>query len=1119
MNSHLVNHVKEDGEFNRPNGDVVELAGNADLEADATRKRACVVEWLNSMFPHLKMPSQATEEELKVCLIDGTVLCSILNRLCPGSGAENQGGSDLSSEQRLDNAKKFLSAMDEMGIPRFEAADLEQGPMTAVVECLLRLKDHFNSDLGGYNIHGTNSFSKCGSLPRKRWKFPELETLEGTDSVRGDQSAQEQNSPVLGEERKKSYPESMFQRVLRSPVMSEPSTALIHHAGHKFHEVFQLKQGRYSDLPAAKISEMMKSNSIDNAPTQSLLSVVNGILDESIERKNGEIPHRVACLLRKVVQEIERRISTQAEHIRTQNILIKAREEKYQSINRVLEEKYQSRITVFETLVNGTSDETQNLMNQLQQIKAEMIKMEEMKKLVEQDVVRLMKEKETSDLASSKLKNELEITKRTNEEHCMLLGTESIEAKLKLEERLKEVEYLLAGSLKKNKQLEAFSESKVESWNNKEKRYQNFISFQFQALRELRVASASIKKEILNAERSWPEEFNRLGQQLKGLADAAENYHAVLAENRKLYNEVQDLKGNIRVYCRIRPFLPGQTGKPTTIEYIGENGELLVVNPFKQGKDGHRMFKFNKVFGPTASQEEVFLDTQPLIRSVLDGYNVCIFAYGQTGSGKTYTMSGPNESSKEDWGVNYRALNDLFHISQSRRSTFFYEVGVQMVEIYNEQVRDLLTTDGQQKRLGIWSTSQPNGLAVPDASMYPVKSTSDVLELMQIGLMNRAVGATALNERSSRSHSVLTVHVRGSDLENGASLRGSLHLVDLAGSERVDRSEATGDRLREAQHINKSLSALGDVIFALAQKSPHVPYRNSKLTQVLQSSIGGQAKTLMLVQLNPDVESYSETISTLKFAERTSGVELGAARSNKDGRDVRELMEQVASLKDIIVRKDEEIERLHLLKDLKPSSPSVNCEKRGVNSLRHSSSSPGKLSHGGPSIRSRRLSNGRAMGPTDKAASDLENCSELSDKHSEGSSQQSTDDGRQSKLDGRDTGQNFPADVELLGFGDADSEERLSDISDGGLSMGAETEGSICSVVEFTLFPEGVKPAESPEKAKVPARIPRPPQKPGPTASTRPALKDSSKMSASLWKTTTTQGMTSSSPRPAKRWQ
>lgn len=187
-----------------------------------------------------------------------------------------------------------------------------------------------------------------------------------------------------------------------------------------------------------------------------------------------------------------------------------------------------------------------------------------------------------------------------------------------------------------------------------------------------------------------------------------------------------------------------------------------------------------------------------------------------------------------------------------------------------------------------------------------------------------------------QTYSIVTIHVRGADLKGGSSLHGNLHLVDLAGSERVDRSEVTGDRLKEAQHINKSLSALGDVIFALAQKSSHVPYRNSKLTQVLQSSLGiisqlhgkqwfylficmdvmililptkllnkykfgfyalgGQAKTVMFVQLNPDVNSFSESLSTLKFAERVSGVELGAARSSKEGkegRDVKELMDQV----------------------------------------------------------------------------------------------------------------------------------------------------------------------------------------------------------------------------------
>uniref|UniRef100_A0A0A8YHA8 Kinesin motor domain-containing protein n=1 Tax=Arundo donax TaxID=35708 RepID=A0A0A8YHA8_ARUDO len=168
---------------------------------------------------------------------------------------------------------------------------------------------------------------------------------------------------------------------------------------------------------------------------------------------------------------------------------------------------------------------------------------------------------------------------------------------------------------------------------------------------------------------------------------------------------------------------------------------------------------------------------------------------------------------------------------------------------------------------------------------------------MKVGHRNRVVGSTALNERSSRSHSVLTVHVQGKEVISGSTLRGCLHLVDLAGSERVDKSEATGERLTEAKHINKSLSALGDVIAALAQKSSHVPYRNSKLTQVLQDALGGQAKTLMFVHVNPETDAFNETMSTLKFAERVATIELGAARVNKEAGQVKDLQEEIAKLK------------------------------------------------------------------------------------------------------------------------------------------------------------------------------------------------------------------------------
>lgn len=440
---------------------------------------------------------------------------------------------------------------------------------------------------------------------------------------------------------------------------------------------------------------------------------------------------------------------------------------------------------------------------------------------------------------------------------------------------------------------------------------QMIFDLQQRDIQDLKHTIDATKAGMKFIQMKFQEEFNNLGMHIHGLAHAASGYHRVLEENRKLYNQVQDLKGSIRVYCRVRPFLSGQSSYLSSVDHI-EDGNITINTPSKYGK-GCKSFTFNKVFGQSATQADVFSDMQPLIRSVLDGYNVCIFAYGQTGSGKTYTMVGPKDLTEKSQGVNYRALGDLFTLAEQRKDTFRYDVAVQMIEIYNEQVRDLLVTDGSNKRLEIRNSSQ-TGLNVPDANLMPVSSTSDVIDLMNLGQRNRAVGATALNDRSSRSHSCLTVHVQGRDLTSGTILRGCMHLVDLAGSERVDKSEVTGDRLKEAQHINKSLSALGDVIASLAQKNPHVPYRNSKLTQLLQDSLGGQAKTLMFVHISPGPDALGETISTLKFAERVATVELGAARVNKDNADVKDLKEQIASLKAALARKEGETEpSLHSL--------------------------------------------------------------------------------------------------------------------------------------------------------------------------------------------------------------
>ncbi|CAN1300784.1 Kinesin-like protein KIN-14J [Linum perenne] len=972
-----------------------------------------LVEWLNNLFPELNMPSETSEEDLRDCLIDGTVLCGILNKLRPGL-------IDMRTNFRpilgVDYLKWFLDEMDEMGLLRFVLEDIQQGYMLPVLQCLGTLKEHLEKA----DSHNNS---------RRRWNVHEIELSNRVDHSQRDSSPSSlnlENSAVNSEEKQQNSIDAAKQN--EESARNTLSTVL--------------RQGLSADLSDDHTAEVIKSSSLDIISTCTLFIFVNQILGDSFFKKDGHFYH-TAKILKQVIQIIEQRVSAQAENLKDENNLCGARSEK-----------------VSETLVSGTAGDIEVLFSLLTQAQIEKTEIDEKEKLRKQDLNSLKEEKISLENEKSALNLELEATKKMHEEHCLQLEAQAKETKQAFEKRSHDLERFLMESQKRVKHLESFTESKSEGWKKKEKTFKVFLNNQQRALQELREAYASVKQEVSMTKRRYAEQFYSMGVELEGVVHAAENYHSLLAENRKLYNEVQDLKGNIRVYCRVRPFLPGQSKKQTSVEYIGENGELLVSNPTKPGKDTRRTFKFDKVYGQAASQGEVFMDTRPLIRTVLDGFNVCIFAYGQTGSGKTYTMSGPSISSKEGWGVNYRALHDLFQIAQSRKGSMTYDIGVQMVEIYNEQVRDLLACDGSQRRLGIWSTTQPNGLAVPDASMHQVTSTEDVLELMNVGMMNRAVGATALNERSSRSHSVLTIHVNGMDVETGTLFRGNLHLVDLAGSERVDRSEVTGDRLREAQHINKSLSALGDVIFALAQKSQHVPYRNSKLTQVLQSSLGGQAKTLMFVQLNPDVDSYSETLSTLKFAERVSGVELGAARSNKEGKEVRELMDQVASLKETVSKKDDEIDRLHLLKMSTTNSPkSVRFE-----------SSPRRYSVGNP--RHSPKSTGRRTTRLSDKERDI--CSEYGGKTPDFRSLPSIDELKRQRrasishskpvIPGRErvapkpSQKEFKEEFELFGFGSGESEERISDISDAGLSMGNETDGSSGSAVEYILFPESGNP-------------------------------------------------------------
>ncbi|XP_062143259.1 kinesin-like protein KIN-14S isoform X2 [Alnus glutinosa] len=365
------------------------------------------------------------------------------------------------------------------------------------------------------------------------------------------------------------------------------------------------------------------------------------------------------------------------------------------------------------------------------------------------------------------------------------------------------------------------------------------------------------------------------------------------SERKSLYNEVIELKGNIRVFCRCRPLSQTEitNGSTSVVEFdSSQDNELQVVC----SDSSKKQFKFDHVFRPEDNQEAVFAQTKPIVTSVLDGYNVCIFAYGQTGTGKTFTMEG----TPENRGVNYRTLGELFRSSEERGGVMRYELFVSMLEVYNEKIRDLLVENSNQpaKKLEIKQASEGTQ-EVPGLVEARVYGTEDVWELMKSGSRARSVGSTNANELSSRSHCLLRVTVKGENLINGHCTKSHLWLVDLAGSERVGRIEVEGERLKESQFINKSLSALGDVIYALASKTAHIPYRNSKLTHILQSSLGGDCKTLMFVQISPSAADLGETLCSLNFASRVRGIESGPARKQVDVNELFKYKQMAEKLK------------------------------------------------------------------------------------------------------------------------------------------------------------------------------------------------------------------------------
>ncbi|KAM9832310.1 kinesin-like protein KIFC3 [Neosynchiropus ocellatus] len=410
----------------------------------------------------------------------------------------------------------------------------------------------------------------------------------------------------------------------------------------------------------------------------------------------------------------------------------------------------------------------------------------------------------------------------------------------------------------------------------------NLLSLQ-PALRTLTCDYNSLKKQVQDfpfmLDKAISEAKQEICQVISQVSstnqELLQKYKREMNLRKKCHNELVRLKGNIRVFCRVRPVSQEEQDSAdakTMLSFDSDDDTILYLT----NKGKIMTFDLDKVFTPQATQEAVFQEVQSLVTSCIDGFNVCIFAYGQTGSGKTYTMEGV----AGDPGINQRALRLLFS-EVTEKTDWEYKISVSMVEIYNETLRNLLGENPTDK-LDIKMNPDGSGqLYVPGLTEFTVQSPEDINRVFELGHMNRATACTNLNEHSSRSHALLIINVSGYNCTTGNSTQGKLNLVDLAGSERIGKSGAEGSRLREAQCINKSLSALGDVINALRSKHSHVPFRNSRLTYLLQDSLSGDSKTLMMVQVSPLASNMSESVCSLKFAQRVRSIELSSSTSRR----------------------------------------------------------------------------------------------------------------------------------------------------------------------------------------------------------------------------------------------
>ncbi|KAK9678681.1 hypothetical protein RND81_11G227100 [Saponaria officinalis] len=507
----------------------------------------------------------------------------------------------------------------------------------------------------------------------------------------------------------------------------------------------------------------------------------------------------------------------------------------------------------------------------------------------EQTVKRLVDEKLTLEQAIRRLER-----KHAEEMDC--IGKDLDKERYTLKLRVLDLEKTLEGV----RQDLASTEAKLAAKES----YLSSLQSSLKELDELREMKADI-------DRKNEQTASILKMQAAQLAELEVLYKEEQASRKKYFNMIEDMKGKIRVYCRLRPLSDKEKieNEPNIVMSVDE---FTIEHPWKDDKAKQHVY--DHVFDGTTTQEDVFEDTKYLVQSAVDGYNVCIFAYGQTGSGKTYTIYG-NERNP---GLTPRATSELFKILNRDNKKFSFSLKTYMLELYQDTLVDLLLPKNA-KRLKLDVKKDSKGMVtVENATIVHVSTLEELRSVIQKGSEQRHISGTHMNAESSRSHLILSIVIESTNLQTQSLARGKLSFVDLAGSERVKKSGSAGSQLKEAQSINKSLSALGDVISALSTGGQHIPYRNHKLTMLMSDSLGGNAKTLMFVNVSPAESNLDETYNSLTYASRVRSI-VNDPNKNVSSKEVARLKKLVAYWKDQAGRRGDDDDLEDIQDERRPS--------------------------------------------------------------------------------------------------------------------------------------------------------------------------------------------------------